>query len=395
MQNVLLTINTGSSSLKFSLFSIKYGLLERIFYGIFEFSHKLIKYLIKNNNDQKIIEECLHFDYNNINYLKATFDVLLKWLEKQDPKYIICAAGHRVVHGGESFLKPSVINQEICLQLEKYNSLAPLHQPYNIEGIKILLEYYPHLFQVACFDTTFHVTQPDIAQAYALPEDISPIPIRRYGFHGISYEYIAQVIPSYLNNNSQRYKAIVAHLGHGASLCAILNGKSIATTMGFTALDGLPMATRCGNIDPGIILYLLQIGMTIEQVSDLLYKNSGFLGVSKISSDVRILLASSEISAKKAIDLFIYRIQREIGSLVAALDGLDALIFTGGIGEHSSEIRAYVCKQLNWLAIKLNDQANHNNALKISENDSKVSVWVIPTNEELIIAQHTFKLWNC
>lgn len=396
MQTALLVLNAGSSSLKFSLFSIvENDRLESVFHGQIEALDEHPKFLLKNNQGEILANELVALKKDSKNSAQEfAFHALLDYLKEHTAQYTICAAGHRVVHGGEVFIEPTVVNSEILTRLENFSPLAPLHQPYNIEGIRILSAYMPDIFQVACFDTAFHATQSHIAEAYALPENISPIPLKRYGFHGLSYEYIAQIAPHYLGKEAAEGKIIVAHLGHGASMCAMKNRQSIATTMGFTALDGLPMGTRCGNIDPGIILYLLQNGLSLEEITELLYKRSGLLGVSRISADVRLLLSSKESSAEKALEYFIYRMQRELGSLVAALDGLDSLIFTAGIGEHSPEIRFRLCEKIHWLPLLMDKEANQKNALKISQEKSKISIWVIPTNEELIIAQHTFRLWK-
>lgn len=396
MRPALLVLNVGSSSLKFSLFSIlNVDELKLVFQGQVEILDEAFKFSVKNNENKILFEKSISSQKKLRKKAQAfALNTLLNYLKEYITDYTICAAGHRVVHGGETFIAPTIINAHVLTGLEKFVPLAPLHQPYNLEGIRALNEFMPKLFQVACFDTAFHATQPHIAQAYALPDDLSSIPIKRYGFHGLSYEYLAQVAPRYLGSSEAEGKIIVAHLGHGASMCAMRNRQSIATTMGFTALEGLPMGTRCGNLDPGIILYLLHNGMSVESITELLYTRSGLFGVSGISGDVRILLSSTESSAKKAIDLFIYRIQRELGSLVAALEGLDSLIFTAGIGEHSPEIRARVCEKLNWLSPLLDNAANEKNALKISRKNSKISVWVIPTNEELMIAQHTLNVWK-
>ncbi len=396
MRPALLVLNVGSSSLKFSLFSIlNADDLKLVFQGQVQILDEIFKFSVKNNENKILLEKSLP-SQKDLHKKAQVFalNTLLDYLKEHITDYTICAAGHRVVHGGETFTAPTILNPQILAELEKFTPLAPLHQPYNLEGIRALNEFMPKLFQVACFDTAFHATQPDIAQAYALPDDISSIPIKRYGFHGLSYEYIAQVAPHYLGSSEAEGKIIVAHLGHGASMCAMRNRQSIATTMGFTALEGLPMGTRCGNLDPGIILYLLHNGMSVEAITELLYTRSGLLGVSNISGDVRTLLSSPKPSAKKAIDLFIYRIQRELGALVAALEGLDSFIFTAGIGEHSPKIRARVCEKVNWLSLLIDDEANQNNELKISKKNSKISVWVIPTNEEWIIGQHTLNLWK-
>ena len=273
-------------------------------------------------------------------------------------------------------------------------SLAPLHQPHNLAAIKALAKIDPTLPQVACFDTGFHSIQPSLATTFALPRELTEAGIRRYGFHGLSYEYIASVLPDYAGASANG-KVVVAHLGQGASMCAIEGGRSIATTTGFSAVDGLPMGRRCGALDPGVVLYLIgEKRMNVAAVTDLLYNRSGLLGISGISSDMRKLLASKDPHAAEAIQLFCYRIQRELGSLAAALGGLDVLVFTGGIGEHSAAVREQVCKHAAWLGIELDCSANSAHGPRITTANSRVSAWVIPTDEDLMIARHTMRLIN-
>jgi acetate kinase len=267
--------------------------------------------------------------------------------------------------------------------------LAPLHQPHNLLPIRVIAQRRPDLAQVACFDTAFHRTVPPLAQAFALPPSITDRGVRRYGFHGLSYEYIASVLPQH-DPRAAAGKTVVLHLGNGASMCALSGGKSVATSMGFTALDGLPMGTRCGALDPGVILYLMQeLNMDARAIESLLYTESGLLGVSGVSSDMRALLENPDPRARFAIDLYVYRIGRELGSLAAALGGLDAIVFTAGIGENAAGIREAVCKQAAWLGIDLDPAANAAHGPRISTASSRVAAWVIPTNEELMIARHT------
>jgi acetate kinase len=269
-----------------------------------------------------------------------------------------------------------------------------LHQPHNLAAIKAVAQIAPTLPQVGCFDTAFHRTQPAVAQAFALPRRYAEEGVRRYGFHGLSYEYVASILPK-IDRRAASGRTVVAHLGNGASMCAMSRGKSVATTMSFTALDGLMMGTRCGAIDPGVLLYLIdRHGMDAGSLQQLLYEQSGLLGVSAISSDMRELLASSESRAAEALDLFVYRIERELGSLAAALGGLDALIFTGGIGENAVSIRSRVCRHARWLGLEVDEEANAKGCPCISRVESRVSAWVIPTNEELMIAMHTRRLLN-
>jgi acetate kinase len=273
--------------------------------------------------------------------------------------------------------------------LEAFVPLAPLHQPHNLGAIKAVAQRAAELPQVACFDTAFHRNQPDVAQAFGLPRQLTEEGVIRYGFHGLSYEYIASVLPE-VDPRAASGRTIVAHLGSGASMCAMLGGTSVASTMSFTPLDGLLMGTRCGAIDPGVLLYLMdQHRLDARGLEQLLYQQSGLLGVSGLSSDMRTLLASSDPRAAEAIDLFVYRIGRELGSLAAALGGLDAVVFTGGIGEKAALIRARVCHDASWLGLELDESANEAGGPRISRTDSRVAAWVLPTNEELMIARHT------
>jgi acetate kinase len=304
----------------------------------------------------------------------------------------VAGVGHRVVHGGMTYSGPVFIDAAVIAALERLVPLAPLHQPHHLAAIRAVSAIAPDVPQVACFDTAFHRRQPPLAQEFALPRDLTAQGVRRYGFHGLSYEYICSVLPG-LAPECAKGKIVVAHLGNGASMCAIADGRSMATTMGFTALDGLPMGTRSGALDPGVILYLLQQQrMTSDEIERLLYERSGLLGVSGVSSDMRTLLASALPAAKEAIDLFVYRIGRELGSLAAALGGLDALVFTGGIGEHAAEIRARVCQDARWLGLALDPHANAVAGPRISRQGSSVSAWVIPTDENVMIARHTRRL---
>lgn len=300
----------------------------------------------------------------------------------------ITAVGHRVVHGGMRFSGPALIDEESLAAIEALVPLAPLHQPHSLEAIKAAWQAAPWVAQVACFDTAFHRTQPPVAQAFALPRRHAEEGIRRYGFHGLSYEYIASILPG-TDPKAAGGRTVVAHLGNGASMCALLGGRSVATTMSFTPLDGLVMGTRCGALDPGVLLYLMdRHGMDARALERLLYQQSGLLGVSGESSDMRELLSSSSAAAAEALDLFVYRISREFGSLAAALQGLDAVVFTGGIGEHAAPIRERVCREASWLGLELDAEANARGGPRISKPGSRVSAWVIPTNEEAMIALH-------
>lgn len=320
-------------------------------------------------------------------------EALLPWLIDQltrsETGLQLQAVGHRVVHGGRTFDGPVRVDTDILGKLEALVPLAPLHQPHNLAGIKALMDSRPDLPQVAAFDTAFHRTQPDLAQLFGLPLAYAEDGVLRYGFHGLSYDYIAGQLETVLMGHDKA-RVIVAHLGHGASLCALKSGKSVATSMGFTALDGLPMGTRTGSLDPGVILYLLQQqGMTPSDVERLLYTQSGLKGLSGISSDMRELHAAGTPAAEKAIAYFCYRTAREIGSLAAALGGLDALIFTAGIGEHDREVRARIGAACSWLGVEIDPDRNAGHGPRISSDASAASAWVIPTNEELVIAQQT------
>jgi acetate kinase len=323
---------------------------------------------------------------------KALFEELIAWVEDQLDGTAVRAVGHRVVHGGDVYREPVLVDADVLRTLEGFVSLAPLHQPHNLAPIRELATMKPGLPQVACFDTAFHAGHEPAARNFALPRELTAEGIHRYGFHGLSYEFIARRLPD-VDPESARGRAVVAHLGSGASMCAIHRGRSVASTMGFTAVDGLPMGTRTGSLDPGVLLYLLQErGMDARGLQTLLYRESGLLGVSGISNDMRILLASDDPNAREAIDLFVYRIHRELGSLAAALGGLEALVFTAGIGENAPEIRARVCEAARWLGVVIDPDANRRNARRLHRPESAVRVWVIPTNEELMIAQHTRRL---
>ncbi|MBI2786085.1 MAG: acetate/propionate family kinase, partial [Legionella longbeachae] len=320
---------------------------------------------------------------------EAALSYLFDWLEHLPKSYILKAVGHRVVHGGTFFNGPTIITENAIQKISSLIPLAPLHQPHNVALIKSIHRLYPKLLQVACFDTSFHQTQEKLAKLFAIPRELSAEGIIRYGFHGISYEYIASILPNSIKNK----KVIVAHLGNGASMCAMHNGKSVATSMGFTALDGLMMGTRCGMIDPGIILYLIQEKkLTTQQVNVLLYQKSGLLGVSGISGDMRELQSSKDVHALEAIDLFCYRAAGELCALCNSLEGCDAIIFTAGIGEHSALIRKKIADRLAWLGVTIDENANKNNAEVISHYTSKIFVGIIPTNEEYMIAKHTMNM---
>lgn len=381
MNNAILVINSGSSSIKFSL--IHQNQLNFMYRGEVENILDSPCLTIWNTAHTKILKKNIPTRGHEA-ALKFFFD----WLENLSEKITLEAVGHRVVHGGQYFLESVIVTDDVIQKMAKLISLAPLHQPYNIEAINIIKNKHPKLKQIACFDTTFHHTQEKLAKLFAIPKYLTDDGIIRYGFHGISYEYIASVIEKYIGEKGNE-RVVVAHLGNGASICAMYQRKSVATSMGFTALDGLMMGTRCGRIDPGVIFYLMREKKYSEkQIENLLYNESGLLGVSNIHYDMRTLLSHSDINAAEAIELFCYRAALEFGSSAVALGGCDAFVFTAGIGENSFIIRKKICEKLSWLGITLNDKANENNETIISSPHSKIIVAVIPTNEEYMIAKH-------
>ena len=390
MSDAILVLNAGSSSIKFSLFLESGNALELFLGGQIEGLYTAPKFKAKNADGGSVGEkqwasgEALGHD--------GALGYLSDFLRQQLGDHQLAAVGHRVVHGGVDYAAPVRLTAEIVNDLEKFIPLAPLHQPHNLTPIRLLLANRPELPQVACFDTAFHHAQPAVAQAFALPPEITERGVRRYGFHGLSYEYIASVLAEY-DPRAAQGRTVVLHLGNGASMCAVKAGKSMASTMGFTAMDGLPMGTRCGNLDPGVVLYLMdELKMDTRAIEKLLYQKSGLLGVSGLSSDMRTLLDSAEPQAKFAVELFVYRIARELGSLAAAIGGLDALVFTAGIGEHAAPIRERVCRAAGWLGVELDPVANVAGGPCISTAGSRTQAWVIPTNEELMIARHTHRI---
>ena len=322
----------------------------------------------------------------------AAIDALACWLRSKWKGARVLGVGHRIVHGGMKYGQPVVMTRQILSDLHELIPLAPLHQPYNLAAIDAVFERLPDVPQVASFDTGFHSGHSQVAELIPLPRSVCKTGLRRYGFHGLSYEYIASVLPE-VAPEIAKGKVIVAHLGSGASLCALKDGKSVDSSLGFTALDGLCMGTRPGALDPGVVLYLFQsLGLTAKEVETILYKQSGLLGISGISNDMRNLLGRSEPEAQLAVDYFVYRAAKEIGALTAVLGGIDALVFTAGIGENSPEIRRRICKASSWLGVDLATEANASGGPRISTAQSKVSAWVVPTNEELMIARHTGSL---
>jgi acetate kinase len=378
-------VNAGSSSLKFAIFGSVGALRLK---GLIEGIGATPRLRLSNAAGEALLTEsppAQGFDHGAATQMMMR--VAAPWLDGD-----IVAVGHRVVHGGAEFSAPARVTPDILHRLEGFIPLAPLHQPHNLAVIRAMLAAHPDLPQIACFDTAFHRSAPSIAQAFALPRRLTEAGLRRYGFHGLSYQYVAGRLAEIAPGVAKR-RVIIAHLGNGASLCAIHDGRSVATTMGFTAVDGLMMGTRCGALDPGVMLYLMdEHGLGARELEALIYRQSGLLGVSGVSSDMRTLRASSEPAAREAIDLFVYRILREIGSLAAALGGLDALVFTAGIGENDADTRAEVVAGCDWLGAMLDAQANRSGATRISAPDSRVDVLVVPTSEELEIARSVYSL---
>lgn len=391
MNEAILTLNAGSSSIKFALFALADPLPQRAeIVGQIDGLGAKPHLKAKDRNGHVLDERDMELADGGH---RAALAFLVDWLHQHEGnQWQIVAIGHRVVHGAEKFSAPVLLDADVIERLRSFIPLAPLHQPHNLAGIEALAQALPGLPQVACFDTAFHRTQPEVAQRYALPRPITAQGVRRYGFHGLSYEYIAEVLPHWLKEQADG-RVIVAHLGNGASMSALRGRKSVATTMGFTAVEGLMMGTRTGSLDPGVLLYLMDYqDMDAKALTRLLYKESGLLGVSGLSQDMRELLASDRPEAQEAVELFCYRIVREIGSLAAALEGLDALVFTGGIGEHAVPVRERVCQACRWLGLELDTAANAAGTHVISTAGSRVKALVLPTNEEWMIARHTAEL---
>jgi acetate kinase len=386
----ILSLNAGSSSLKFALFEIEApddvrpmarGQIE----GIGTAPH-----LIARDPAGAILTEQRWPDGGAMTH-EAFFSALFAWVEAHLDGDALAAVGHRVVHGGAEFVAPTLVDDAVLVKLDALSPLAPLHQPHNLAAISAAQAVRPGLPQVACFDTAFHQTQPPVATRLALTRELEAAGVRRYGFHGLSYEYIAQRLRQ-LDPAMAAGRVIGAHLGNGASLCAMKGGVSLDTTMGFTAVDGLVMGTRCGALDPGVILYLVQaLGYSAQQIEDLIYRRSGLLGVSGLSSDMRVLTSSDAPAARDAVEVFVYRLAREAGALASSLGGLDGVVFTAGIGEHAADIRALACARLAWLGVEIDPDANARHAPVISSAASRVKVRVIPTDEEAMTALHTLR----
>jgi acetate kinase len=388
--DTILVVNAGSSSVKFQVFELKQESdLKRQLKGQIDGVGSRPRLRASAADGKALVDRT--YENETIRDVTAALSTAGAWLRgelKIDP----IAIGHRVVHGGPDYDKPVRVDQKVLTQLERYVSLAPLHQPYNLAPIRSILANFPDLPQVACFDTAFHRGHGALADYYAIPRGLHAEGVRRYGFHGLSYEYIASALPKLVPEIAGK-RVIVAHLGSGASMCAIKDGRSVESTMGFTALDGLPMGTRPGQLDPGVVLYLMaEKGMSAAEVQNFLYRECGLKGLSGISNDMRELQGNSDANAALAVDYFIYRVGLNAGMLAAAMQGVDAFVFTAGIGENSPQIRAAIVDKLGWLGASLDAVANTGNKRLISKSDSRLPVYVVPTDEELMIARHTLSL---
>jgi acetate kinase len=386
MTHAILVLNAGSSSLKFAVYAKETGGPSLILRGKISGIGESPVFSAKDGGGRAVPDDDL-MPLDPANERDDFIPALLDWLRDYLGGVTITAAGHRVVHGGRDQAGPALVTEALLAELEALVPLAPLHQPHNLEAIRAVDAATPGLPQVACFDTSFHRTQGRLAQLFALPRALTDAGIIRYGFHGLSYAYIASMLPRFLGDRADR-RVIVAHLGNGASMCAMKRRQSVATSMGFTALDGLMMGQRCGAIDPGVLLYLMnERNMMAHEVEHLLYEESGLLGVSGISNDMRVLQGSDVPEASEAIDLFCYRAGCELAALAASIEGLDAIVFTAGIGENSALVRRLICDRVAWMGVALDAEANDRAATRISSADSEVDVLVVPTDEEIVIAQ--------
>ncbi|TYB85382.1 acetate/propionate family kinase [Oceaniovalibus sp. ACAM 378] len=391
MNGVVLTLNAGSSSLKFAVFDSETASMTARISGKITGIGGEPFFAARDANGRALDKGLLETLDPSLDH-EQLIALLFPWLEEHHGDRPLLAVGHRVVHGGQRFNEPTRISDEVLAALEAFVPLAPLHQPHNLAAIRAVSTWQPDLPQIACFDTSFHAGQRQLAKLFALPRALSNEGIIRYGFHGLSYEYIANILPDHLGELATG-RVIVAHLGNGSSMCAIKNQQSVATSTGFTALDGLMMGRRCGNLDPGVVLYLMQVkGMTADAVTDLLYRQSGLLGVSGISNNMHVLQQSDDPHAREAVQLYCYRAASVLAGLIPAIGGLDALVFTAGIGENSTVVRAAICAQLEWLGIAIDPVSNDMNAVKISAAGSAVEVLVLPTNEEVVVASACRKL---
>ena len=388
--DTILVVNAGSSSVKFQIFSIEgEGKVRRQIKGQVDGIGSRPRLRATGADGDPLADRA--YPIESVMDIPAALGTAGDWL-RDELRISPMAVGHRVVHGGPDYDRPVLIDHGVVARLERFVALAPLHQPHNLAPIRSLLANFPNLPQVACFDTAFHRTHDAVADHYAIPHQLHAEGVRRYGFHGLSYEYIAKTMQQ-IAPDTAKGRVIVAHLGSGASMCALREGRSAESTMGFTALDGLPMGTRPGQIDPGVVLYLIsEKGMSASNVQNFLYRDCGLKGLSGVSNDMRELEGSADPHAKLAIEYFVYRVGLNAGMLAAALQGLDAFVFTAGIGENSARIRASVADQLAWLGVALDPAENSRHARLISRSDSRIPVYVVPTDEELMIAQHTLSL---
>ncbi len=390
MTTHVLTLNAGSSSLKFALFEADGRDLFLNAKGQIEALGTSPHLVLRSGSGDKLEDRLV--PKNGVHAHEAALHHILDTLRVHFPAMHVQAVGHRVVHGGPRYAEPLVLTPEIVAELDELIPLAPLHQPHNLSGIAAAHVAFPDAVQIACFDTAFHRAHPWVNDTFALPRAYYDRGIRRYGFHGLSYEYISAKLKD-IAPGTAAGRIVVAHLGAGASMCAIKGGRSIASTMGFSALDGLPMGTRCGQLDPAVVLYLLDHeGMTSKQIADLLYKDSGLKGLSGLSGDMRELEEAGTPEAEQAIDYFVFRIRRELGGLAASLNGLDAMVFCGGIGENSARIRRRICEDLHWIGLDVDDALNARNEVLVSTASSRAKIFVIKTDEEAMIARHTFDL---
>jgi acetate kinase len=387
--DTILIVNAGSSSVKFQVFAAdSEGRLSRQIKGQMDGIGTRPRLRASDAGGEKLADRA--YPIENVPDVPAALQVAADWL-RDERRISPLAVGHRVVHGGPEYDQPVLIDHNVVSRLERYSTLAPLHQPHNLAPIRALLANFPSLPQVACFDTAFHRDHGDLADYYAIPRRLHQDGVRRYGFHGLSYEYIAKTLPKVAPEIATG-RVIVAHLGSGASMCALNGGRSVESTMGFTALDGLPMGTRPGQIDPGVLLYLISVkGMSPSGVQEFLYRECGLKGLSGISNDMRELQASDHPNAAFAVEYFVYRASLNVGMLAAALRGVDALVFTAGIGENSDSIRARIAERLGWLRVALDPRENARHSLRISRAGT-TPVYVVPTDEELMIARHTISL---
>jgi acetate kinase len=386
----VVVLNAGSSSLKFCTYSRPQGDSWRLAgRGQIEGIGTAPHFSARDGAGTKVADQALG---ETVRDSRGALDALAEWLRGQYPGARIVGVGHRVVHGGADFPDPVVVTPDVVARLRALVPLAPLHQPHNLAAIDAVTARLPHVRQVACFDTSFHRGHSAVADLVPLPKEIRDAGVQRYGFHGLSYEYIASVLPQVAPNIAGG-RVIVAHLGSGASLCALRKGKGIDSTLGFTALDGVCMGTRPGSIDPGVVLYLFQtLGLDAKAVERMLYKQSGLLGISGISNDMRDLVGNGDPAARLAVDYFVYRVAKEMGALAAVLGGVDGIVFTAGIGERSAPIRKRICEASAWLGLEIDNAANEHHGPRVSSADSKIEAWVVPTNEELVIARHTGQL---